>query len=175
MKEQQPPKYMQLKEEIVSWIAMAEFKPHDKLPSENEIAARFGFSRQTVRQALGDLETEGWLYRSQGKGTFVAEAEPEQARPEGQQKLTIGMMTTHISDYIFPTIVRGWNRRCGCRERDCCLQARTTRRKGAGKLGVDAAAAAWRPDYRADEERGRESELWIIFWRSMREDSVRHA
>ncbi|MBO7746661.1 GntR family transcriptional regulator [Paenibacillus sp. MWE-103] len=107
MKEQQTPKYRQLKEEIVSWIATAQFKPHDKLPSENEIAARFGFSRQTVRQALGDLEAEGWLYRSQGKGTFVAEAERGRPRPEAQSQLTIGMMTTHISDYIFPTIVRG--------------------------------------------------------------------
>ncbi|MBP3966306.1 GntR family transcriptional regulator [Paenibacillus lignilyticus] len=107
MKEQLPPKYIQLKEEIVSWIAMAQFKPHDKLPSENEIAARFGFSRQTVRQALGDLEAEGWLYRAQGKGTFVSDAERGQSRAEPQQKLTIGMMTTHISDYIFPTIVRG--------------------------------------------------------------------
>lgn len=107
MKEQQTPKYRQLKEEIVSWIATAQFKPHDKLPSENEIAGRFGFSRQTVRQALGDLETEGWLYRSQGKGTFVAEADRGGARAESRQQLTIGMMTTHISDYIFPTIVRG--------------------------------------------------------------------
>ncbi|SDW68739.1 GntR family transcriptional regulator [Paenibacillus sp. CF384] len=107
MKEQLPPKYIQLKEEIVSWIAMAQFKPHDKLPSENEIASRFGFSRQTVRQALGDLEAEGWLYRAQGKGTFVSDAERGQSRTEPQQKLTIGMMTTHISDYIFPTIVRG--------------------------------------------------------------------
>nr|WP_239566050.1 GntR family transcriptional regulator [Paenibacillus sacheonensis] len=96
-----------MKEEIISWIAKAEFKPHDKLPSENEIAGRFGFSRQTVRQALGELESEGWLYRSQGKGTFVAEAERSPSMTESQQKLTVGVMTTHISDYIFPKILRG--------------------------------------------------------------------
>ncbi|MBM7567963.1 substrate-binding domain-containing protein [Paenibacillus sacheonensis] len=107
MKEQPTPKYQQLKEEIISWIAKAEFKPHDKLPSENEIAGRFGFSRQTVRQALGELESEGWLYRSQGKGTFVAEAERSPSMTESQQKLTVGVMTTHISDYIFPKILRG--------------------------------------------------------------------
>ncbi|QYR21228.1 GntR family transcriptional regulator [Paenibacillus sp. sptzw28] len=106
MKEQLPPKYIQLKEEIVSWIASAQFKTHDKLPSENEIAARFGMSRQTVRQALGDLEAEGWLYRSQGKGTFVAD-KADGSSLKAPQGLTIGMMTTHISDYIFPTIVRG--------------------------------------------------------------------
>nr|WP_281423132.1 GntR family transcriptional regulator [Paenibacillus oenotherae] len=95
-----------MKEEIVSWIAMAQFNPHDKLPSENEIAARFGMSRQTVRQALGDLEAEGWLYRAQGKGTFVADIAGGGSRT-ASEGLTIGMMTTHISDYIFPTIVRG--------------------------------------------------------------------
>ncbi|BBH22707.1 arabinose metabolism transcriptional repressor [Paenibacillus baekrokdamisoli] len=105
MKEQVPPKYMQLKEEIISWIATVQFKPHDKLPSENEIAARFAMSRQTVRQALGELEADGWLYRAQGKGTFVAEAlENGRRTPQG---LTIGLMTTHISNYIFPTIIRG--------------------------------------------------------------------
>jgi GntR family transcriptional regulator of arabinose operon len=106
VKEQFQPKYRQLKEEIVSWIATAQFKPHDKLPSENEIAARFGLSRQTVRQALGDLEAEGWVYRSQGKGTFVADAE-ETGRRTAPMGLTVGLMTTYISDYIFPTIVRG--------------------------------------------------------------------
>lgn len=106
MKEQQTPKYMQLKQQILSWIVTAQFKPHDKLPSENEIGKQFEMSRQTVRQALGDLEQEGWLYRAQGKGTFVSDQTgPE--RKNSSQGMTIGMITTHISDYIFPTIVRG--------------------------------------------------------------------
>lgn len=106
MKEQQTPKYMQLKQEIISWIVTAQFKPHEKLPSENEIGKQFEMSRQTVRQALGDLEQEGWLYRVQGKGTFVSDqSAPE--RKNSSQGMTIGMITTHISDYIFPTIVRG--------------------------------------------------------------------
>nr|WP_246427857.1 GntR family transcriptional regulator [Paenibacillus phyllosphaerae] len=95
-----------MKEQIVSWIATAQFKAHDKLPSENEIAARFAMSRQTVRQALGDLESEGWLYRAQGKGTFVADTAQPVNKPAAQG-LKVGLITTHISDYIFPTIVRG--------------------------------------------------------------------
>lgn len=106
MKEQQTPKYMQLKQQILSWIVTAQFKPHDKLPSENEIGQQFGMSRQTVRQALGDLEQENWLYRVQGKGTFVSD-QSAQGRRVASQGITIGMITTHISDYIFPTIVRG--------------------------------------------------------------------
>jgi GntR family transcriptional regulator of arabinose operon len=101
-----PPKYIRIKQEILSWITELQYKPHDKLPSEHEIADRFGMSRQTVRQALGDLEQGGWLYRVQGKGTFVgdtAAADRKGAAPA----VTIGLITTYISDYIFPTIVRG--------------------------------------------------------------------
>lgn len=106
MNEPQAPKYKQLKDQILSWIVTGQYKPHDKLPSENEIAADRGMSRQTVRQALGDLENEGWLYRVQGKGTFVSEQSQDGQR-SSSGGLTIGMITTHISDYIFPTIVRG--------------------------------------------------------------------
>lgn len=106
MKEQQTPKYIQLKQHILSWIVTAQFKPHDKLPSENEISKQFEMSRQTVRQALGDLEQEGWLYREQGKGTFVSDQSLKERRSTSHG-MTIGMITTHISDYIFPLIVRG--------------------------------------------------------------------
>ena len=33
----------------------------------------FGVSRHTVRLAIGDLVTKGWLYREQGSGTFCAD------------------------------------------------------------------------------------------------------
>ncbi|MBJ6360476.1 GntR family transcriptional regulator [Paenibacillus sp. GCM10012307] len=98
---------MLLKREILSWITTMQFRPHDKLPSENEIAERFGMSRQTVRQSLGELEQEGRLYRVQGKGTFVAEPSTEAQRTSVSGGLTVGLITTHISDYIFPMIVRG--------------------------------------------------------------------
>ncbi len=73
MKEQSIPKYIQAKEAILSWILTGKFVTHEKLPSENEIVKQFAMSRQTIRQALGELEQEGWLYKEQGKGTFVAQ------------------------------------------------------------------------------------------------------
>lgn len=97
------PKYLQLKKEILTWLHAGQFKAGDQMLSENEIAARFQLSRQTVRQAFGELEQEGWLTRVQGKGTFVS---LPRAQP-GQELLSIGMITTYISDYIFPHIVRG--------------------------------------------------------------------
>ncbi|MCC3376129.1 GntR family transcriptional regulator [Cohnella sp. REN36] len=101
----QSPKYLQLKEELVSWIAGGRYLPGDKLPSENELSEQFGLSRQTVRQSIGELVQEGWLNREQGKGTFVSR-QPAERRSAGVSK-TIGLVTTYISDYIFPSIVRG--------------------------------------------------------------------
>jgi len=98
------PKYLRLKQEILSWLHSGEWKPHELLPSENELAARFGMSRQTVRQTLGELEQEGYLYRQRGKGTFVA---PPDFAKAGAAQAAVGMVTTYISDYIFPHIVRG--------------------------------------------------------------------
>jgi GntR family transcriptional regulator, arabinose operon transcriptional repressor len=103
LKEKTVPKYMQVKQEIQAWFHSGMMKPGDLMPSENELAERFGVSRQTVRQAFGELEGEGWLSRIQGKGTFVSA--PQTGPSESVR--TVGLITTYISDYIFPHIVRG--------------------------------------------------------------------
>ncbi|QPA32375.1 GntR family transcriptional regulator [Thermaerobacillus caldiproteolyticus] len=103
MKEKNIPKYLQLKQEILSWIHSGKLSPDEKIPTEHEIASQFQLSRHTVRQALGELEKEGWLYKIQGSGTFVSK--PKQI---GKIEIkTVGILTTYISDYIFPHIVRG--------------------------------------------------------------------
>jgi GntR family transcriptional regulator len=48
-------------------------RPHDRLPTERELADAFGASRMTVRHVLDRLAAEGLVYRVQGSGTFVAE------------------------------------------------------------------------------------------------------
>lgn len=50
-----------------------EKQPHEKMPSETQLADSFGVSRGTVKQAITDLVYEGILYRQQGRGTFVSE------------------------------------------------------------------------------------------------------
>ncbi|NVF12421.1 GntR family transcriptional regulator [Anaerococcus sp. AGMB00486] len=47
-------------------------RKQNKLPSEKDMANKFGISRVTLRSALSDLEREGKINRIQGKGTFVS-------------------------------------------------------------------------------------------------------
>lgn len=97
------PKHEQLKAEIIEWIRSGRYQPYDKLPTELELARLNGVSRQTVRQSIGALEREGWLVRKQGSGTYVSAA----AERKQQAMATVGVITTYISDYIFPQIVHG--------------------------------------------------------------------
>jgi len=65
------PLYIQIREAIRDRIRRNELGDGDKLPTEIQIAAEYGVSRMTVRQALDDLVNEGLLERKRGVGTFV--------------------------------------------------------------------------------------------------------
>ncbi|MGG5254817.1 GntR family transcriptional regulator [Neobacillus sp. SM06] len=73
------PIYYQLEEHIRDLIEKGELRPGDSLPAEREYAETYRISRMTVRQALTKLVNDGYLYRLQGKGTFVAERKIEKA------------------------------------------------------------------------------------------------
>lgn len=47
------------------------WKAGERIPTEPELEHRFGASRGTIRQAIGELVREGWLLRQAGRGTFV--------------------------------------------------------------------------------------------------------
>ncbi|RRH76625.1 phosphonate metabolism transcriptional regulator PhnF [Falsigemmobacter faecalis] len=53
-------------------IAAGQYHPGDRLPTEADLAARFGVNRHTVRQALADLVQRGIVRTRRGAGTFVA-------------------------------------------------------------------------------------------------------
>jgi GntR family transcriptional regulator len=74
------PYYYQLKEYLVRLIHNDVLKSGDRLPTEMEICAGSGLSRTVVRQAIQELENEGYFIRFRAKGTFVA-------RPKVQERL----------------------------------------------------------------------------------------
>ena len=52
-------------------LAEGRFRPSDRLPSETELATRFGVHRNTLREALARLAREGLVATRRGAGTFV--------------------------------------------------------------------------------------------------------
>lgn len=54
-------------------IVQGRFAPGERLPNEQELAARFKVNRHTLRQAMQALVREGHVHVKQGLGTFVRE------------------------------------------------------------------------------------------------------
>lgn len=102
------PLYGQLMNFLLSEIECDKFKEHEKLPSERELCDKFCLSRDTVRQAIFQLEKMGYIYKKHGKGTFVAS---KQLKPdlykfydltEEMKKLGIEAFTKVLSFEIIP-------------------------------------------------------------------------
>lgn len=66
------PIYAAIKEHLKRQIDTGELADGARVPSEQQLATELGVSRGQTRQALRDLEMEGYLIRTPGRGTFVA-------------------------------------------------------------------------------------------------------
>jgi GntR family transcriptional regulator of arabinose operon len=96
-------KYLIVQEWIKSEINKGTYANGDKIPSENELMEQFGYSRQTIRLAISNLENEGYLDRVKGSGTYV---NVSSLRGEAQTH-NIGVIMRHLDYYIYPEIIRG--------------------------------------------------------------------
>jgi len=66
------PLYLEVKQALTRELVGGQWPPGEALPSETELARRFGVSIGTVRKAVGELVAERALVRQQGRGTFVS-------------------------------------------------------------------------------------------------------
>ena len=66
------PLYRQIKSLMLVALESGEWSPGQAIPSEQELAARFGVSQGTVRKGIDEMAAENLLVRKQGKGTYVA-------------------------------------------------------------------------------------------------------
>ena len=66
------PLYLQIKALLEKSLEAGEWRPAEAIPSEIELAGRFGVSQGTVRKAIDALASDNLVVRRQGKGTFVA-------------------------------------------------------------------------------------------------------
>lgn len=66
------PLYLQLTQQIKQLIIDGKIPVGSLLPSEPELVEKLSISRSTVRQALSQLEVQGYVVRRRGKGTYAS-------------------------------------------------------------------------------------------------------
>jgi GntR family transcriptional regulator of arabinose operon len=96
------PKYLQVADIIRARIVDGTW--HDALPPEKVLCTEFKIARGTLRQALQLLESEGYLYREQGRGTFVRAERP---LAEGRSR-HLAFVVPYIRDSSVSTILIGF-------------------------------------------------------------------
>jgi DNA-binding FadR family transcriptional regulator len=75
--------YRRIADQLAQLIAQGEFPAGGRLPAERELAASFGVSRASVREAIISLEMSGLVEVRVGTGIFVTQAEAAASRPRG--------------------------------------------------------------------------------------------
>ena len=100
------PLYLQLRMSLEQRILNGEWGYGAMLPAEHELCAEYGVSRGTLRQALAELEREGFVRREQGRGTFVTKA--VQREPgSGLSGRSISFIVPYVRDSFVPTLLLG--------------------------------------------------------------------
>lgn len=68
-----PSVWQQIADTLGGEIRSRVYRPGDRLPTEGELAERFGVNRHTLRRAVASLQDSGLVRIEQGRGTFVQE------------------------------------------------------------------------------------------------------
>ena len=102
------PLYQQIYDEIKDAIEKGVYAPKERIPSELELAEQYDVSRITVRRAVEELCSDGYLVKQQGRGTFVS--------------------TPHINRQFHASTLQTFTALCaGRRMRCCCISSACVR------------------------------------------------
>ncbi len=94
------PAYKGIKEDLRTRIDSGELPEGARVASENVLAQQLGISRNQTRQALRELELEGYVMRRRGSGTYVA--------PRNRELATLSQAGAGAAVMIFPQYLSGY-------------------------------------------------------------------
>lgn len=102
------PLYAQIRDYLLEMIQQNRQTPNFRLPSENQLAIKFGASRISAKHALDALEQEGLIYRQQGRGSFIrSSTAPAVAAAKGFFPGGIALITSFISTLFMSDMIQG--------------------------------------------------------------------
>lgn len=120
--EASPYRYQVIKDYLTEKIRSGEYPAGAKIDSEPALCKHFGLARNTVRQAVKELEHAGYLYSVRGKGTFVRNATPDRSR-----KIALLIYdTSYTLNPVTANLIRGID--AGLRQRGYILDILAGRR-----------------------------------------------
>jgi DNA-binding LacI/PurR family transcriptional regulator len=96
------PKYFQLQTWLQDRIEQGYYATNEKIPTEVELVKLSGLSRATVRQALRNLEQDGYIVRKKRVGSFVLKIEKDTKNIP-----TVGILIPDIRSGYAPILARG--------------------------------------------------------------------
>jgi GntR family transcriptional regulator len=76
------PVHVSIRDDLRMRLVAGEWSAGERLPSETDLAAQYGVARMTMRQAVGELASEGLVVRRQGLGTFAVDQRPTKSPDE---------------------------------------------------------------------------------------------
>ncbi len=94
--------YEGIKQSLKQRIDSGELAEGARIPSEYALARELGVSRNQTRQALRELEIEGYVVRQRGSGSFVAPRQNRMVHPVPEPEKTVAL--------LFPRFLSGYSR-----------------------------------------------------------------
>lgn len=116
----------QIKEDLFLHLRSGRWPPGFELPTEESLCRHYGVSRGTLRRAIGDLVTEGYIGRHRGRGSFV-----------NRPKLESGVVGSYKSFRVIGPPLDAGGRVLACRRVRAVKDV-------AAMLKLNAGGAIWR-------------------------------
>lgn len=129
------PKHARLRTLLTEQIESGRLVGGQFLPSEPTLAKQFLISRGTVRQALGELQSDGLVERIPGKGTLVVSGprDPKLQAVGGRESINVfAIVLPELSTGHYPALVQSFDEAAGRMQHQTmvCATANDLRRQG---------------------------------------------
>ncbi len=101
------PVYQQLYDDVVRLVSMGVLKSHTKLPPVRTLAAELGINPNTVSKAYKMLESDGYIYSTVGRGSFISEqlGQKEAAKIQVKQDLEKAVKNAYKHGFVKDEVI----------------------------------------------------------------------